>query len=133
MIGPFRNDLFIDFVDYDYCFRARSMGFRVIKIFKVGMEHSVGRLRLHNFAGKIVETYNHSPARLYYYFRNSIVFMREVLMSDPLFVLALLYANLRMVVLVALLESDKRTKIRYMIRGVLDGWRNRLGRTIAPS
>jgi len=97
------------------------------------MEHSVGRLRLHNFAGKIVETYNHSPARLYYYFRNSIVFMREVLMSDPLFVLALLYANLRMVVLVALLESDKRTKIRYMIRGVLDGWRNRLGRTIAPS
>jgi rhamnosyltransferase len=133
IIGFFRNDFFIDFVDYDYCSRARSMGFRVIKIFKVGMEHSVGNLRLHNFAGVVVETYNHSPARLYYYFRNSLVFMREVFRSDPLFVLALLVGNLRTVVLIAFLESDKRTKIRYVLRGVLDGWRNRLGRTIAPS
>lgn len=132
-IGPFRNDFFIDFVDYDYCFRARLMGFRVIQIFKVGMEHSVGDLRLYNFAGKLIETYNHSPARLYYYFRNSTVFMREVAVSDPLFVLALLVTNLRTVVLVALLESEKKIKIYYMWRGVLDGLRNRLGRTISPS
>lgn len=132
-IGPFRNEFFIDFVDYDYCFRARSMGFRVIQIFKVGMEHSVGNLRLHNFAGKLIETYNHSPARLYYYFRNSTVFMREVAVTDPLFVLALLVTNLRTAVLVALLESDKKIKIYCMFRGVLDGLRNRLGRTISPS
>lgn len=132
-IGPFRNDFFIDFVDYDYCFRARSMGFRVIQVFRAGMEHSLGHLRLYKIAGKIVETYNHSPARLYYLFRNSSVFMREVFLSDPLFALALFVSNLRTVVLVAFLESDKRTKIRYILRGVLDGCRNRLGRTIAPS
>lgn len=132
-IGPFRTDFFIDFVDYDYCFRARAAGYRVIKIYKVGMEHSVGQLRLCKFAGKVVETYNHSPARLYYYFRNSIVFFKEVFITDPLFGLALLWGNLRTAFLVTLFETQKIAKISSMFRGLIDGCRNRLGRTVAPS
>ena len=77
MIGAFREEFFIDSVDYDYCLRARSRGFRVIKLCRVGMIHSLGEAEQNDIGPLKVYTTNHNPMRRYYMFRNSTVLARE--------------------------------------------------------
>ena len=41
-IGPFRDDLFIDWVDNEWCWRANNLGFKIIGSGKVFLEHKMG-------------------------------------------------------------------------------------------
>jgi rhamnosyltransferase len=132
-IGPFREEFFIDFVDYDYCFRARTLGFKVIQLSRIGMTHSVGRRSVHRLGRLRVATYNHSPMRLYYRFRNSTVFGKTVFFREPLFAAAIFSSNARLAATIAAFEDDRLTKLRWILRGFSDGVRGRLGRTVAPS
>lgn len=71
-IGPFDENLFIDFVDAEYCFRSIEKGFKIIKFLNIPMHHSLGeiqtRISLKNL--KPSKRSFHSPARLYYMLRN---------------------------------------------------------------
>jgi rhamnosyltransferase len=42
VIGPFREDFFIDYIDTEYCWRARALGYRLLKTKKPLMSHSIG-------------------------------------------------------------------------------------------
>jgi rhamnosyltransferase len=76
-IGPFRAEFFIDHVDSDYCFRARALGFRVIKTRRALMSHAIGAASRHNILGMDKWTSNHSAERLYYFARNDTVMLRD--------------------------------------------------------
>jgi rhamnosyltransferase len=128
VIGPFREEFFMDSVDYDYCMRARVKGYRVIKICRIGMIHSLGEARLYRFGCFKVQTTNHSAIRRYYMYRNSTVLAREYFLSDPFYSISVFLFQLKTSLLVLFLEEDNRMKFRCMFRGVLDGWMNRLGK-----
>lgn len=66
-VGPFREDFFIDAIDYVFCMRARAKGFRVVKVCRLGMTHCLGHMTKHRVLGIRVETYNYSPVRRYYF------------------------------------------------------------------
>lgn len=132
VIGPFREEFFVDSVDYDYCMRARVKGYRVIKVCRVGMIHSLGEAKLYRIGWFKVQTTNHSAIRRYYMYRNSTVLAREYFLHDPLYSIAVFLFQLKMWFVVLFLEEDKRMKFRCMLRGVLDGWRKRLGK-VAPN
>ena len=72
-IGPFREELFIDYVDAEYCFRARRLGYRVIQTREPLMAHAIGASTRHGRKW----TSNHSPDRRYYIARNDTVMLRE--------------------------------------------------------
>lgn len=127
-VGPFREELFIDSVDYDFCMRARAKGFRVIKVGRVGMTHTLGHIIESEVFGLKLETTDHSAVRRYYLYRNSIVLAREYFRRDPLYAIAALVFQCKTLVLVLLLEKDRCQKICMMWRGVLDAWRHRLGK-----
>jgi rhamnosyltransferase len=76
-IGPFREEFFIDFVDTEYCMRARTKGYRVIKSRRPLMSHSIGRSSQHNLLGMKKWTTNHTADRRYYSARNNTVMLRE--------------------------------------------------------
>ncbi|SFP93945.1 glycosyltransferase family 2 protein [Parafilimonas terrae] len=71
-VGPFDEDLFIDFVDAEYCFKSIEHGFKIIKFPNIFMHHSLGEIQtkisLKNLKPR-GRTF-HSPARLYYMTRN---------------------------------------------------------------
>ena len=118
--GPFREEFFIDMVDYDFCLRARAKGLLVIKLHETGFEHSLGCSAVHRMFGMKVITYNHNALRLYYRIRNASVLVGEYLKSDPLFSMALVTGNIRIVCKIILFERNKYRKMVEVIRGIRD-------------
>ena len=131
VIGPFREEFFIDSVDYDYCMRARAKGLRVIKICQIGMTHSLGRTKEYNVGRFKVVATNHDAVRRYYMYRNSTVLAKEYFLCDPLYSLALFFFQLKTLFIVTFLEKDKSMKLKFMFQGIMDGWRKHLGKTIS--
>jgi len=68
-IGAMKEEYFIDNIDLEWCFRAKSMGFDLVGTDEAVLYHSIGEQSDHPFvrAGLIVE---HNPARIYYTSRN---------------------------------------------------------------
>lgn len=71
-IGHFNEDLFIDQVDFDYCYRAIQNNFQLIRFDNVFLNHSIGKSTIHRSPKyfKIVKRSLHSPVRIYYMVRN---------------------------------------------------------------
>jgi rhamnosyltransferase len=128
VIGPFREELFIDSVDIDYCFRARAKGFRLIKTRKLIMSHAIGASTQHSVLWMNKWTTNHSPDRRYYIARNDTVMLREY----GNYVLGLwawksFVRCFRLCKRIALYEQMKVSKIIAVSQGWWDGIRGRMG------
>lgn len=127
-IGPFREEFFIDSVDYDFCLKARAKGYRVVKICKFGMTHSLGAQTQRGFGPFSIEITNHSPVRRYYMYRNSMVLAREYCLRDPLYSAAVLWFNLKTFIYVFLFEKGRLHKAKMMLCGVMDACRYHMGK-----
>jgi len=72
VVGPFDEALFIDKVDHEYCLRARSKNFKIVRFNNIFMHHNLGTVKygrsLKSF--KMTPRVVHSPVRMYYIFRN---------------------------------------------------------------
>ncbi len=127
-IGPFREEFFIDYVDSEYCFRARSKGYRVIKTRKAIMSHAIGAITRHRWLWMNKWTFNHPADRRYYIARNDTVMLREygqyVL---GLWALKSFGRCLRLCKRILLYEQMKTRKIIAVAHGWWDGIRGRMG------
>jgi rhamnosyltransferase len=133
IVGPFREEFFIDSVDYDYCLRARDKGLAVIKLDEIGFEHSLGRSKVVNLLGWKIIMENHEAFRIYYGFRNSTVLSLEYFKKDPLYSLAVLLHQIKILFIVLIFEENKKAKLHNMLRGIKDGFKNNLGKRIEVS
>jgi rhamnosyltransferase len=70
MIGNMRDDLFIDGIDHEWCFRARSKGFRIGASPRVTMPHDMGDDGI-VISGRY-RPLHRSPVRHYYIVRNTL-------------------------------------------------------------
>jgi rhamnosyltransferase len=125
-VGGFRDDFFIDNVDHEFCLRARAHGFLVAMTTKPTMEHTIGRVSEHRLLWKKVGTSNHPPLRQYFLTRNTLILAREYLGKEPRWILAYLWAWVKLVARVCLFEKERIPKIKNIVRGCIDG---ALGRT----
>jgi rhamnosyltransferase len=127
-IGPFREEFFIDYVDSDYCFRARALGLRVIKTRNPIMSHAIGAASQHGLLWLNKWTTNHSPDRRYYGARNDTVMLREY-GNYPFgsWALKSLARRLRTCKRIALYEEMKTAKIIAVMQGWWDGVRGHMG------
>jgi len=128
VVGPFRDELFIDEVDTEYCLRARTLGFTTVVSREPLMAHSVGIATSRRFLWRTVRPSNHSAFRWYYMIRNPIVLTREYWRAEPRWVTTNLYIRLKLMVKALLYESDRRAKLQRMLLGGWHGLRGRLGR-----
>ncbi len=69
-VGPMREDLFIDGIDHEWCFRARSRGFETVIAEEIILNHDMGTGAV-NFFGRFkpIQT---SPVRHYFITRNTL-------------------------------------------------------------
>ena len=126
-IGGFREEFFIDVVDYDFCLRARMCGFHIFRIHETGFIHRLGTPVTARFFGLAIRSSNYSPVRLYYFFRNSTVLAQEQLRCDPLYSLAVIGYYFVTCLKILLVEREKYKKFVAILRGVFDGSVRRLG------
>jgi len=126
-IGGFREDFFIDYVDTDYCLRARMHGYEIVVACHARMYHRWGNRKRKVFLGVSSYPTFHSPERWYYIYRNRLPMIRmyarqfphwlayEIIMSS--------YWLLRMI----LMEDRRREKIAAALKGLRDGLAGNLG------
>ncbi|MEB7713072.1 glycosyltransferase family 2 protein [Kluyvera cryocrescens] len=122
-VGMMEDELFIDGVDHEWCWRAGKMGYQIAIIEKAVMKHRLGDARGHVLG----MTYKiGSPVRLYYQFRNILILCRRSYVP--------LYWKIRCLVSMVFrfiifsfkgVDADKRRN--YMIKGFLDGVKNKKG------
>ncbi len=128
VVGPFREEFFIDSVDVDYCFRARAKGFRVIRTRRVLMSHAIGAATRHSVLWMKKWTSNHSAERRYYIARNDTVLLREYgNYRFGLWVLKSFARSFRLCKRIVLYEGGKTGKLIAVVQGWVDGMRGRLG------
>lgn len=123
-VGGFDEDLFIDEVDHEFCYRLRSHGYKIIRVNSVVMAHSIGQSERRSFLWKTPLVYHHPAIRKYYITRNRIYVQKKY----PTVRKKYLYLIMRNFITVLLYEKQKIKKIRYMIYGLYDGLLGRMGK-----
>lgn len=68
-IGPFINELFIDAVDYEYCYRTISKGYRILRDSAAVFQHVVGNPTYING----IKCRNYPAFRYYFITRNNLI------------------------------------------------------------
>jgi len=74
-IGELDESLFIDSVDFEWCCRARSLGYRLLGVCGATLDHWLGDHRRQVMPGMALVI--HSPHRLYYMTRNRLLLYRR--------------------------------------------------------
>jgi rhamnosyltransferase len=128
VIGPFREDFFIDFVDIEYCIRARASGYSVIKTRRSLMSHLIGALQQHQILWIKKWTTHHSADRRYYFARNDTVMLREYgNYKWGTWRIKSFCRSFRTVKRIVLYEQAKAGKILAIIHGWWDGIHGNMG------
>lgn len=127
-VGPFREEFFIDSVDYDFCMRARAKGFRVIQIQEYGFKHSLGQNEVFKFGPLIVNSISHTPARLSSTFRNSTILAKEYFWKDTPFSCAVLLSQFRIIMRIIFFQKNKTKKIYAIFLGLVAFFNHEMGK-----
>lgn len=71
-LNGFDEKLFIDYVDFEYCYRCVTAGYKVIKFSNIYMNHSIGVKTQAGYFSTFKKTHRsiHSPMRVYFMVRN---------------------------------------------------------------
>jgi rhamnosyltransferase len=128
-VGAMREDYFIDYVDTEWCHRARHHGYKLYGTSHASMEHHLGDDTFQVWYLRWRPFSSYSPLRLYYRFRNFVLLMRcgyvpwRWKVRAGWYWLGNLYAYM-------LFSPSRKENFRYIARGLFDGIRGRTGRYV---
>jgi rhamnosyltransferase len=122
-VGKFKDELFIDYVDTEYCMRIKDHKFRVIISPIINMTHPLGNYKSNNLykflTGQEMIT-NYPPVRHYYWTRNGLSLVRERFWKNTKWALnELYYLIFRRVLIVLIFEDQKLLKLRNILLGFI--------------
>jgi rhamnosyltransferase len=126
-LGGFDEDLFIDYVDIDYCLRVVRAGGTVAVSAAAMLRHKLGARQTGVWLGHEFRPTHHAAFRHYFIARNRVHVWRRhagAALHWALFDFCFaLYNALRVVAF----EPQKGTKLKAMLLGACDGFRGRKG------
>jgi rhamnosyltransferase len=120
-IDGFDEKMFIDSVDFDFCYRLRKAGYKVLQTSKVHLIHSIGDAKEHRFLFWKFNDLEHSAFRDYYIAQNNIYYPKKNKL--PLHLIRGNFRNLSNIFVVLLYESDKSAKVKAICRGWVNGYK----------
>lgn len=118
-VGLFFGELFIDFIDYEWCWRAEKKGYKVAVDRSIFLHHQLSGELKRRFGKQI------TPAnRLYYVFRNLIIALKAT--EAPLTRRILwTYRATKTLIFQVLLVDHRLQSAKKILLGVKDGWKYR--------
>lgn len=120
-IGLNKAHWFIDSIDIEWCYRARSIGYQVIMTRNVTMLHNLGMDDKKLIGGKKINF--GAPIRLYYVYRNWIFSLREP--SFDLKYKLKIIINIPIKFCLFSTIAPKLERKKYMLKGIVDGFLGR--------
>ena len=130
-IGLPRADFFMDFIDFEYCLRARASGYKIAVVSRCELGHQVGNARRVRLFGYSALWPDHSAWREYYISRN-MAYAAWYLYPSSRTKLFVVRHLARHACGALLFGSDKLACLRKMAQGFWDGRRASLGIRFRP-
>lgn len=133
-VGGFRDDLFIDDVDFDVSARLTERGWRLYLDREAVLEHSLGEWTPRRLGPIRLTLTHHSKDRLYYRYRNFVLLLRDpAFRRDRAWVfrsaIALAYGPIKL----SVFERGVPSKLNAIAEGIRDGILGRSGKRPAGS
>lgn len=119
--GSFLEKLFIDCVDYEYCYRVRKNGYSIIQCGEAVLIHNPAITKTKKIAKFNVDYGYASKERYYYQARNISYLIYEY--KDIYSIILLIYKFLKVIILF----DEKDLYLKSMIEGVSDFRKNNFG------
>lgn len=123
VIDGYDESMFIDSVDFDFCYRIRKKGYGVIQVKNVQLLHELGNSKMRKFIFWSIDVTSHSAFRKYYIAKNNVYYPYK----NHLW-FHFIRGNLRniwLIMIVLLYESDKNNKVHAIIKGWKDAYKRR--------
>ena len=122
-VGGYDEYLFIDSVDFDFCYNLRKYGYFIFQSADTVLQHRLGNSKKYRFLFWNVTVMSHSAFRKYYIARNNIYY--PVKHKNIPMVVRGNCRNAGLIFLILLYENDKKNKMQAVIKGWCDGWKKR--------
>ncbi|QNQ82771.1 glycosyltransferase [Lactobacillus sp. PV012] len=118
-IGKYKSAFFIDYIDYEWCWRAQKQGYKVYKTDLVEMNHET--TGVNRYRGHTVDPI----FRLYYIFRNStyLVLYEKIPIKAKIVMIVRNSGKL----MFQFRLPKKKLRIKSVMKGIKDGLRKQLG------
>lgn len=120
VVGGFKDWMFIDAVDFDYCLNLRDRGYDIWRLNYVELKHKLGNVVFKNIGKKQMYSLNHSPQRRYYIVRNRHYFYDMYHKRWPDFCNAEKARTSREAAKILICEKQKFRKLFAMLKGYMD-------------
>ena len=124
-IKGFREELFIDFVDFDLNEQFHAIGKKIAVFQDLSIRHQIGNPKKYNVCGIKFTVMNHAPIRYYYRFRNALYLYRRNKKFYKKLYRKGLFIDIPKVIL---FEKNKRAKLKMIKRGRRDAKHGKLGK-----
>ena len=119
-IGGFRDDFFIDCVDFEYCMHFKKEGFSLVRNNSIKLNHELGNYICKRIFGKQYQTFEHNYIRRYYIIRNRH-YLCDMYWNDfPEYCDLEKKCSFKELKLVWICEKNKLKKTFYMLKGYID-------------
>lgn len=127
-IGGFKDYLFIDGVDIEYCLNLARNKYKVVRFNDLEIDHNLGDICYRKFFKKDLLITNHSAMRRYYQCRNYHYIRDEYINDFPEFCKVLV--KVKSIILgIILYEDDKISKLKAYYKGYKDYKLGKKGRS----
>jgi rhamnosyltransferase len=128
--GWFQEELIIDCVDHEYCFRARSQGYTLAECREAVLVVAVGLTTGHQAFGLTISARHYSARRRYYMTRNRLVMIQRFWKQQPTWCLRTLQDIVQDTIKVACVEEERWSKMTNTARGIYDALCGRMGKVV---
>jgi rhamnosyltransferase len=119
-VNGWDSSLFIDAVDFDICYKLLEKKYRIVKLQKAILNHHLGESEKRRFIIPFLVTH-HSPLRVYYASRNTIILFKRYFGKFPKDMLQLELSNIKKFFAILFFEKEKTKKILLYTKGFLHG------------
>lgn len=119
-IGYHDEDLFIDSVDFDYCFKIRLKKYKITRVNKAILYQRLGELKERKFLFMRFYPTNHNYIRRYYAMRNRLYMWERYWKYDKKFVVKSFLRCVYELFEILIFDRDKTKKFKYIFKGILD-------------
>lgn len=123
-VGPMDDELFIDFVDLEWCVRAKNKGYRILGVPWLTLTHELGETPVRVLG----RTYPmHSALRHYYLFRNAVALILRAYVPFSWKSTEIVKMPGRLLIY-ALLPAHGGSHLHMALKGILHALSGRMGR-----
>jgi rhamnosyltransferase len=127
-VGYYFDNLFIDYIDIEYCLRLRNKGYNIIQVRDAILLHKMGNIEEHSIFRRSVYPTHHDPVRHYYQFRNALLLHRIYKKTQADWCRQNLIILIKFMCLIFLCERRRIINLFQIIKGILHGLSGRAGR-----